>query len=48
MRVLVYAGDADYDYNWVGNKAWAKKLKWKHQKEFESAKDVVNCSLESL
>ena len=27
IRVLVYAGDADYDYNWRGNKAWVTKMK---------------------
>jgi carboxypeptidase C (cathepsin A) len=39
IRVLVYAGDADYDYNWLGNKAWAKAMKWKHQDSFAKAKD---------
>jgi hypothetical protein len=35
----VYAGDADYDYNWLGNKAWTKQMKWKHQDSYVKAQD---------
>jgi len=28
IPVLIYAGDADYICNWLGNKAWAEKLEW--------------------
>lgn len=38
IPVLVYAGDADYICNWLGNKAWTEALKWPGQKEYSSAK----------
>ena len=28
VRVLIYAGDADYICNWIGNKAWITALEW--------------------
>jgi len=39
IKVLVYAGDADYICNWMGNKAWALALKWNGKSRFNSAKD---------
>ncbi|KAI9229838.1 MAG: Alpha/Beta hydrolase protein [Piptocephalis tieghemiana] len=40
IRVLVYAGDADFICNWYGNKAWAQELEWIGAKEFNQAKDM--------
>lgn len=37
---LIYAGDVDFICNWLGNKAWTKKMKWAHQKEYLAAKDI--------
>ncbi|KAJ2804516.1 hypothetical protein H4R20_002473 [Coemansia guatemalensis] len=39
IRVLVYAGDADYICNWYGNKAWTMQMEWPGQKKFNAAKD---------
>lgn len=39
IRVLIYAGDADFICNWMGNKAWTLELPWSGQKEFAAAKD---------
>ncbi|CAG8786272.1 11529_t:CDS:2, partial [Racocetra persica] len=38
IRVLVYAGDADFICNWFGCDAWTKALKWSGQKGFNDAK----------
>jgi len=27
-KVLIYAGDADFICNWIGNKAWTMELDW--------------------
>ena len=40
VKVLVYAGDADFIVNWMGCKAWTLALEWKHQEAFQSAKDL--------
>ena len=37
IPVLVYAGDADFICNWLGNKAWTEALEWPGQKEYSSA-----------
>ncbi|KAJ3204042.1 hypothetical protein HDU82_006122 [Entophlyctis luteolus] len=29
VRVLVYAGDADFVCNWIGNEAWLKSMDWR-------------------
>ncbi|KAI0236826.1 hypothetical protein L0F63_001507 [Massospora cicadina] len=41
IRVLIYAGDADFICNWMGNKAWTKKLPWSGQNQFVKAKDHI-------
>jgi cathepsin A (carboxypeptidase C) len=38
IPVLVYAGDADFICNWLGNKAWTEALEWKGQKKYNKAK----------
>ncbi|KAF2466235.1 carboxypeptidase Y-like protein A [Lindgomyces ingoldianus] len=37
IPVLVYAGDADYICNWLGNKAWTEALEWPGQKNYAKA-----------
>lgn len=39
VEVLIYAGDEDYICNWLGNKAWTKKLKWDNSAAFNDADD---------
>ncbi|CCH42744.1 putative secreted protein [Wickerhamomyces ciferrii] len=34
IPVLIYAGDKDYICNWLGNRAWADGLDWKHGEKF--------------
>lgn len=41
VRILIYAGDADYICNWLGNKAWTLELPWTGQEEFAAANDTV-------
>ena len=43
IPILVYAGDADYICNWLGNQAWTNKLEWPGQKDFNKAsiKDIT-------
>lgn len=38
IPVLIYAGDADFICNWLGNKAWAEALDWPGHKAFKKAK----------
>ncbi|KAH7267208.1 Alpha/Beta hydrolase protein [Fusarium redolens] len=38
IPVLIYAGDADFICNWLGNQAWTDKLQWSGQKDFSHAK----------
>ncbi|KAG0167652.1 hypothetical protein DFQ30_005820 [Apophysomyces sp. BC1015] len=40
IRVLIYAGDADFICNWMGNKAWTTKLLWNGSNDFNDAGDV--------
>ncbi|OAD71105.1 hypothetical protein PHYBLDRAFT_114461, partial [Phycomyces blakesleeanus NRRL 1555(-)] len=40
IRVLLYAGDADYICNWIGYKDWAKSIAWSQQNEFNRAFDI--------
>ncbi|KAJ5679884.1 Carboxypeptidase [Penicillium macrosclerotiorum] len=37
IPVLIYAGDADFICNWLGNKAWTEALEWPGQTEYASA-----------
>jgi cathepsin A (carboxypeptidase C) len=37
IPVLIYAGDADFICNWLGNKAWSERLEWPGQKKFAAA-----------
>ena len=37
IPVLIYAGDADFICNWLGNKAWAEALEWPSHKKFAAA-----------
>ncbi|KAL2915598.1 hypothetical protein HK105_204783 [Polyrhizophydium stewartii] len=39
IAILIYAGDADYICNWIGNKAWTVALEWSGKDEFENAED---------
>jgi len=43
IPVLVYAGDADYICNWLGNKAWTEALEWPGQEKYKKAetKDLL-------
>ena len=34
IPVLIYAGDADYICNWLGNKAWTDALEWHGKGEY--------------
>ena len=40
VRVLNYAGDADYICNWYGNKAWTLALSWPGSEAFNAAEDT--------
>ena len=37
MPVLIYAGDADFICNWLGNKAWTEALDYPDHKKFAAA-----------
>ncbi|KAJ2251984.1 hypothetical protein GGI13_003544 [Coemansia sp. RSA 455] len=39
IRVLIYAGDADWICNWYGNKAYAQALEWPGQTKFNQMED---------
>jgi len=39
INVLIYAGDADFVCNWMGNKAWTLALPWDGQSQFAAEKD---------
>ncbi|KAL9123049.1 MAG: hypothetical protein Q9187_000400 [Circinaria calcarea] len=40
IPVLIYAGDADFICNWLGNQAWANALEWPGKKAFNNAETV--------
>lgn len=37
VPVLIYAGDADYICNWLGNRAWTKALEWPGKEAYNEA-----------
>ena len=37
IPVLIYAGDADFICNWLGNKAWAEALEYPEHEKFAKA-----------
>ncbi|KAI9193669.1 Alpha/Beta hydrolase protein [Polychytrium aggregatum] len=41
ISVLIYAGDADYICNWIGNKAWVLNLTWPGQRQFQNTSDLI-------
>ncbi|KAI9205610.1 Alpha/Beta hydrolase protein [Polychytrium aggregatum] len=40
IQILIYAGDADYICNWIGNKNWALELDWYGRDAFQEAEDL--------
>ncbi|PNY28049.1 Carboxypeptidase, partial [Tolypocladium capitatum] len=38
IPVLIYAGDADFICNWLGNQAWTNALEWPGHEDFAAAK----------
>ncbi|KAI8801254.1 Alpha/Beta hydrolase protein [Cladochytrium replicatum] len=41
VKVLIYAGDADYICNYIGNKEWTLELDWDYTDEFNDADDIA-------
>ncbi|KAJ2012729.1 hypothetical protein IWW57_006239 [Coemansia sp. S610] len=39
IKVLIYAGDADFICNWYGNKAWIMDLEWSGKAKFNQEAD---------
>jgi cathepsin A (carboxypeptidase C) len=39
IPVMIYAGDADYVCNWIGNKAWTMALDWSGHDDFNAVED---------
>jgi len=37
VDVLIYAGDADFVCNWMGNQAWTEALEWSGKKLYNEA-----------
>ncbi|CZT03601.1 Carboxypeptidase Y homolog A [Rhynchosporium agropyri] len=46
IPVLIYAGDADFICNWLGNQAWTNALEWPGQKDFNKA-EIKDIKLDS-
>jgi cathepsin A (carboxypeptidase C) len=44
IPVLIYAGDADFICNWLGNQAWTEALEWSGKKDFNRA-DIKDLNL---
>ncbi|CAG8799748.1 20242_t:CDS:2, partial [Gigaspora rosea] len=38
IHILIYAGDADFICNWIGNDAWTKELEWSGKQGFNDVK----------
>jgi len=45
IPVLIYAGDADFICNYLGNQAWTNALEWPGQKSFSKA-EIKDLKLE--
>jgi len=41
IKILIYAGDADFICNWIGNKAWVLELDWYGKDAFNEADDFA-------
>ncbi|KAJ2689454.1 hypothetical protein IWW39_001479 [Coemansia spiralis] len=41
IKVLIYAGDADFICNWYGNKAWIMDLEWSGKAKFNQEADKL-------
>ncbi|PHH83846.1 hypothetical protein CDD82_38 [Ophiocordyceps australis] len=39
LPILIYAGDADFICNWLGNRAWTRALEWPGRDAFNNATD---------
>jgi cathepsin A (carboxypeptidase C) len=46
MPVLIYAGDADFICNWLGNKAWTDALEWDGHEKY-AAEPMQNLTMAS-
>ncbi|CAM1505608.1 Fc.00g112450.m01.CDS01 [Cosmosporella sp. VM-42] len=46
IPVLIYAGDADFICNWLGNQAWTNALEWPGSKDFNHA-DIKGLHVDS-
>ncbi|KAJ9137224.1 Carboxypeptidase [Pleurostoma richardsiae] len=44
IPVLIYAGDADFICNWLGNQGWTNELDWPGKKDFNRA-DIESLTL---
>lgn len=40
IKILIYAGDADFICNWMGIKAWTIEMPWSGHEEFAAANDT--------
>ncbi len=47
IRILIYAGDADWICNWYGNKAWMMDVEWSGKEGFVSEPDITWISRET-
>ena len=49
IPVLIFAGDADYSCNWLGNLAWTEALQWEGHEEYKNTplEDLVGSNGET-
>ncbi|XP_058734967.1 serine carboxypeptidase-like, partial [Vicia villosa] len=40
IKVLIYAGEFDFIYNWLGNSQWVHAMKWSGKEQFVASKTV--------